>query len=124
MKNSVEKRMGFAETITKCVEVNEIMPHGTTWYPEKVGYQESAIEIMQKNGLSVVPMKAVGDKRARIVAACFYIKSGRVLFPKTGAEDVITNLTGFGYEDHDDLADAAAYLILGMVKKQGGILLG
>lgn len=124
LKNNVEQRMNFEETIRKAVEINEIMPHGTKFYPEKVNYQESAIEIMKKNGLSVVPMSAVGDKRARIASACFYVKSGRVLFPKEGAKNVIDNLVGFGIEDHDDLADAFAYLVLGMVKKGGGILLG
>lgn len=124
MKNNVEKRMDFAETIKTAVEINDIMPHGTKFYPEKVGYQESAHEIMRKNGLTVVAMQAVGDKKARIASACFYVKNGRVLFPQKGAENVISNLIGFGIEDHDDLADAFAYLVLGMVKKSGGILLG
>ena len=124
MKNNVEQRMGFEETIRKAVEINEIMPHGTKFYPEKVNYQEAAIEIMKKNGLAVVPQAAVGDKKARIVSACFYVKSGRVLFPKEGAKNVIDNLIGFGIEEHDDLADAFAYVVLGMVKKSGGLLLG
>lgn len=124
MKNNVCRRMDFATTIKTAVEVNDIMPIGTKFYPEKVQYQQSAIEIMERNGLKVVPMQAVGDKKARISSACFYIKTGRVLFPKTGADDVIDNLVGFGLEDHDDLADACAYMILGMVKKTGGILLG
>jgi predicted phage terminase large subunit-like protein len=124
MKGNVEQRLGFEETIKKAVEINEIMPHGTKFYPEKVGYQEAAHEIMKKNGLTVVPMSAVGDKKARIASACFYVKSGRVLFPREGAENVINNLTGFGIEEHDDLADAFAYMVLGMVKKGGGILFG
>lgn len=122
MKNNVCDRMGFEDTIKKAVEVNNIMPAGTTFYPEKVNYQEAAIEIMKKNGLRVEPMKAVGDKKARISSACFYIKSGRVLFPKEGADDLIQNLIGFGIEDHDDYADACAYVILGMVKS-GGVLI-
>ncbi len=77
---------------------------------------------MRKNGLTVVPMAAVGDKKARITSACFYVKNGRVLFPKEGAELVIASLTGFGIEDHDDMADAFAYVVLGMVKNQGGLL--
>ncbi len=124
MKDNVELRLGFEETIKKAKELNEVMPHGTKFYPEKVNYQEAAIEIMKKNGLSVVPMPATKDKKARITAACFYIKNGRVLFPKTGADNVITNLVGFGIEDHDDLADAFAYLVLGMVRQHTGLLLG
>jgi len=124
MKDNVQARLGFEQTIRKAVDINDVMPHGNKFYPEKVGYQESAHEIMRKNGLIVVPMPAVSDKRSRITAACFYVKSGRVLFPKTGAENVIDNLVCFGIEEHDDLADAFAYLVLGMVKKSGGLLLG
>lgn len=124
LKNNVEERMSFEETIRKAVEINELMPHGTKFYPEKVNYQEAAIEIMKKNGLAVIPQQAVGDKKARITAACFYVKQGRVLFPREGAKNVIDNLIGFGIEEHDDLADAFAYLVLAMIRKQGGILLG
>ena len=121
---SVEARLNFSETITKAVEIDEQMPPGTKWYVENVMYQQSSVEIMEKNGLQVVPMKSTADKRSRIVSACFYAKQGRVLFPRTGAEKVIASLIGFGIEDHDDSADAFADLVLGMVKKSGGILLG
>jgi phage terminase large subunit-like protein len=120
----VEARLNFAETITKAVEINEEMPLGTKWYVEKVAYQQAAIEIMEKNGLQVVPMQSTADKRSRVVAACFYAKSGRVLFPRTGAERVIANLVGFGIDEHDDTADAFADLVLGIVKKTGGVLFG
>jgi len=124
LPNPLEARLNFQETIQEAVNMNEMMPRGTKFYPEKVAYQEAAIEIMEKNGLTVVRMPAVTDKRSRAIAACFYIKSGRVLFPRTGAEKLIDNLLGFGIEEHDDLTDAASNLILGMVKRSGGIILG
>lgn len=123
-KNPLCKRLNFQETIQEAVTLNEVMPHGTKFYPEKVAYQEAAIEIMEKNGLSVIRMPSVTDKRSRAVAACFYVKNGRVLFPKTGAEDLINNLLGFGVEEHDDLTDAFVNLVLGLVKKSNGIILG
>lgn len=124
LPGSVEARLNFSETITKAVDINDEMPHGTKWYVEKVAYQQASIEIMEKNGLTVVPMPAVADKRSRVVSACFYAKNGRVLFPRTGAEKVINSLTGFGIEEHDDSADAFADLVLGMIKKTGGVLFG
>lgn len=124
MPGQVEARLDFEETITTAVGINNEMPHGTKWYPEKVAYQQAAIEIMQKNGLSVIPMPAVADKRSRAIAFCFYIKQGRVLFPRTGAEKLIANILGFGMEEHDDLTDACGNLVLGVIKKGGGILLG
>lgn len=124
MKNNVNLRLGFKETITKAVEINNIMPQGTIFYPEKQSYQESAIEIMEDNGIKCHRMINTADKRSRIASACFYVKNGRVLFPRTGAEDVINNILGFGIEDHDDLADAWANLVLGMVKKNSAIVFG
>lgn len=124
LPGSVEARLSFSETMTKAVEIDEEMPQGTKWYVEKVAYQQVAIEIMEKNGLNVVPMTSTADKRSRIASACYYAKSGRVLFPRTGAEKVITSLTGFGIEEHDDSADAFADLVLGMIKKSGGVVFG
>lgn len=124
MPGVLEKRLSFEETITEAVAINETMPHGTKFYPEKVAYQEAAIEIMEKNGITCVRMPSTTDKRSRAVAACFYVKSGRVLFPRTGAERLIENLLGFGIEEHDDLTDAFSNLVLGIVKKSGGIILG
>lgn len=124
MKRPLNKRMNFEETIQTAVDINSIMPHGHKWYPEKVAYQQAAIEIMEKNGLTCIPMPAVTDKRSRAVAACFYVKNGRVLFPKEGAENLIDALLGFGVEAHDDLVDAFSNVVLGMVKRGGGILLG
>src|ERR1019366_10131501 len=49
------------------------------------------------------PMK---DKRARLRVAARYIKTGVVKFPRKGAEQLITQLLGFGSEKHDDAVDA------------------
>lgn len=124
MKGNVEKRLNFKETITEGVEIHGIMPHGTVFYPEKVMYQESAIEIFEHNGITCHRMTNTSDKKSRISSACYYVKNGRVLFPKEGAQNVINNLLGFGIEEHDDLADAFANVVLGMVKNTGGILFG
>jgi phage terminase large subunit-like protein len=124
LPNPLQARLNFQETIQEAVAIKESMPAGVRFYPEKVAYQEAAIEIMEKNGLQVTRMPSVTDKKSRAVAACFYIKQGRVLFPRKGAEALIDNLLGFGIEEHDDLTDGAVLLILGMVKRGGGIILG
>lgn len=123
LRNNINKRFNFGETIKKAVDVNQSMISGTRFYVEKVNYQEAALEVMRKNNIPVVAMAAVGDKRARLITACYYVKTGRVLFPSEGCEDLITNIVEFGIADHDDLADAFAYLVLGMVKKTGGLLI-
>jgi predicted phage terminase large subunit-like protein len=123
LPNPVNARLNFTETIQRIVDIDAEMPQGTVWYPEKVQYQEAAIEVMVSKGLAVKPQAAVKDKKARIGSACHYIKTGRVLFPEIGCEALIDNLLGFGIEAHDDLADAFAYVVLAMVRGGDGGLL-
>jgi phage terminase large subunit-like protein len=51
------------------------------------------------------------DKRSRLILTANFIKNGKVLFPRTGAEELIRQIVHFGVEKHDDLADAFAHLI-------------
>src|SRR5437762_6973421 len=46
--------------------------------------------------------------------AARYIKNGTVTFPRTGCEQLLNQLFGFGSEKHDDLVDALVYPILGV----------
>ena len=41
-----------------------------------------------------------------------FIKNGTVVFPRTGCEELLAELLGFGVEEHDDLVDALVYMIL------------
>lgn len=73
-------------------------------------------------GLPAEPAKIYGqDKRARLTLTTHLIKNGNILFPAKGCEDLICQLTGFGYETHDDLADAFAILILKVMESSQGI---
>jgi hypothetical protein len=54
-------------------------------------------------------------QRARLRVAARYIKMGIVKFPRTGCEQLITQLLGVGIEKHDNAVDALVYLILGLV---------
>jgi len=40
------------------------------------------------------------------------LKEAKVLFPESGCEELLEQLTGFGKEKHDDLADAFSILII------------
>lgn len=119
LPNNVQSRMNLSESMDKVMQVDSALPPGSKWYPEDVTSNKHIIEVMERNlGASrVIPMKAVKDKRARLTAACFHVETGRVLFPEEGCEDLLENILGFGVEEHDDYADAFAYLVLGMVKK-------
>lgn len=122
LPNNTCKRLNFDDTIKEAVQINEDMPNGTRFYVEKVGYQQAAIEVMEKKGIIITPMVNTADKRSRVVSASYYAITGRVLFPEEGAEDLINNIIGFGVEEHDDYADAFANLVLGIIKKSTGKL--
>lgn len=117
LPGSIRERLSFEDTIKRSKEVYNLMPNGTVFYPEDVAYQKAAVEILKKNGIPVRPQSNTKDKRARLVSACYYVTTGRVLFPEEGADDLLDNIIGFGIEAHDDLADAFANLVLGMVAK-------
>ena len=82
-----------------------------------MAYQQAAIDEFQRALLPVEAIQAIGDKRARLKIAAQYIKNGTVLFPRHGCEDLIAQLLNFGSDDHDDLVDALAYVILELVKQ-------
>jgi predicted phage terminase large subunit-like protein len=69
---------------------------------------------MERRTFSVQAMHPIKDKRARLRVAGRYIKMGVVKRPRTGCEQLLTQLLGFGVEKHDDAVDALVYLILSL----------
>lgn len=83
----------------------------------KQGYKAEAVQL------------SGGDKRERLSLTTQYIKNSNILFPRNGCKELIGQLTGFGYEKRDDLADAFSLLILRIMRSNiepavitGGIL--
>ena len=75
-------------------------------YIEKVAYQEALIQQLKNDGLWVEGITPHGDKRERLIMTSMAIQNGHILFPRKGCEELTGQLTGFGVEKHDDLADA------------------
>lgn len=82
------------------------------FYLEDVQYQKAAILELQRLSLNVTGIKAGADKAARLSTVAMFIKNGTVVFPRTGCEELLAELLGFGVEEHDDLVDALVYMIL------------
>jgi len=112
--NPVNLRLDLEKTISHATTVHKALPYGAKLFVESVAYQLACIKEMRKKGLPVREMRAISDKRARLETVAMYIKQGLVRFPKTGCEELIEQLTGFGVEEHDDLVDALVYLLLGL----------
>jgi predicted phage terminase large subunit-like protein len=88
-----------------------------TIYIEEVAYQKALIQQLNDEGLyNVEGVKIDGDKFSRLNLTSHYIKNGTVLFSKTGCDELIYQLTDFGVERYDDLADAFAILVLKIIE--------
>ncbi|MEW6610681.1 MAG: hypothetical protein AB1352_03610 [Patescibacteria group bacterium] len=125
LPNPINERLSFHETQSKMKQQNAAIQQlycTPIFYVEDVGYQRAAIEMAQTLGLVVIPRKVGTDKRARLRAAATFIQNGTILFPRKGCEDLLTQLLGFGIEDHDDLADGFVHLVLGLLGGETEIL--
>ena len=119
MPNPVNERLSGFETTEKGKAVSVALGGGTTTdlWVEDVAYQRMQSEAMERTGLPVTGIKVSTDKRARLTTVAAYIQNGTVLFPETGCEDLILQLTGFGIEADDDLADAFVYCVQGLMSR-------
>lgn len=120
LPNPVNKRMGFPETVKTAIELARTLK--SKLYIEDVGYQKALIQHLSNvANLSVEGFKTAGqDKRSRLALVTHLIQQGKVLFPRHGAEELIAQLTGFGIERHDDLADAFSILMLKIMEEDTG----
>ena len=114
-KNPVIRHMTFADTMAALDNVRHSSNMSSEFFVESVAYQAAAIEEMERRAFAVTPMHPIKDKRARLRVAARYIKMGIVKFPRSGCEQLLTQLLGFGGEKHDDAVDALVYLILGLI---------
>lgn len=81
-------------------------------YVENVQAQDYLVQLLQQKGMPVEGVNPGGnDKRTRIAFTSEAIRSGKVLFPREGAELLIAQLVGFGVERYDDLADAFSMMV-------------
>ena len=112
----INKRLSFPETIEICKAIDK--SYAEEWSRpmfviEDVAYQRALPEQLKSEGIWNVKTTRPGnqDKRSRLILTANMIKSGKVLFPREGAEQLIQQIVHFGVEKHDDLADAFANLV-------------
>lgn len=73
--------------------------------------QQLFIQMLQQDDFYPEEVRPTADKRSRLALVTPLLQQGKVFFPRTGAEDLVTELLGFGHESHDDLADAFAMVL-------------
>lgn len=120
LPNPVNKRLSFPDTVTTAKQVCDSIGSGTRTklYIENVAYQQALIQQLREEGYPAEGIPVHGsDKRERIALTGHLVQSGRILFPEKGAERLIEQLTNFGVEKHDDLADAFSLLVNAITAK-------
>lgn len=112
---TVNKRLTFPETVELCKQASKNYSHkkDALFIIEEVAYQEALRQQLKSEGMENVEGIKPGtlDKRNRLALTSHLIKTGKVLFPREGCEELINQLVHFGVEKHDDLADAFAMLV-------------
>lgn len=74
---------------------------------ESNAFQESIVQFLHRDGFGECEgKKSSEDKRTRLASVSYQIKVGSILFPRVGAEKLLTQIVGFGAENHDDMVDA------------------
>jgi predicted phage terminase large subunit-like protein len=108
LPNIINKRMNFPDTITQIKEISDANKrmHSSYLLVEEVGYQKAVIDQLLHDSFNVTGVKVVGDKRSRLTSIATMIQTGRIKFPRHGAEELVRQIVGFGAERHDDLVDA------------------
>jgi phage terminase large subunit-like protein len=115
----VNERMEFPDIIERAKQVSLALGNG---YPTDIVVEEVQSQVyitheLLNQGFPASGIKIHGnDKRQRLTMTTHLIQSGKVLFPRKGAEELIDQLVNFDISKYKDLADAFANLILEIMK--------
>ncbi len=116
----INEKMTFPETMRMCKSLHKSYTNKNgepRFIIEGVAYQQALPQQLEAEGIRDVKTVQPGnqDKRSRIIMTANMIETGKVLFPRTGAEELIDQLVNFGVEKHDDLADAFSNLVMNVI---------
>jgi predicted phage terminase large subunit-like protein len=109
LPNPIKRKMGFPETIAtikKQYEVSSISYSDTEIIVEEVAYQAAVHQQLKNENYPAEGFRVSGDKHSKLAMVSNLIKNGNILFPRQGAEELISQIVNFGSERHDDLVDA------------------
>jgi len=96
-------------------------------FMENNGMQDAIVELAKEDNYGITGVPSITDKASRLRIAAVPMKKKQVFFPRTGCDEIIDELVGFGKENHDDLADAFSISMIKIIEKYGkkqGVLFG
>ena len=109
LPNPIKRKMEFPETVAvikKQYEAVSISYDDVEIIVEEVFYQGAVPQQLKNENYPAEGFKVSGDKHSRLVMVSNLVKNGNIMFPREGAEELISQLVNFGSERHDDLVDA------------------
>jgi predicted phage terminase large subunit-like protein len=109
--NPVHKRLDITQIHKKLDELNRLY-NNPKFYIETNAFQLSVFQAAQQRGLDVTAFQATERKDDRLNMIAYRVKSKMILFPKTGAEELITQLVDYPAIAHDDLMDSLTTAII------------
>ncbi len=113
LPNPIVKKITFPEQVELLKSYNNTTLDSSKdiLLVEGVGYQDALPQMLETLGIKAMTVKPTTDKRTRLALTAPMIQSGKVKFPREGAEEIIQQIIGFGVEKHDDVADAFSMLV-------------
>ncbi|MCX6740343.1 MAG: hypothetical protein NTZ49_03890 [Candidatus Parcubacteria bacterium] len=113
----VNQRCDFDGLLKTAMRIADDLIIGTTSksYVEDNAYQKGVVQELERYGYPVEGVTSLEKKEDRLAAISHLIKTGVILFPKEGAEQLIEQIIFLGSEKHDDLADAFSLLARSIV---------
>jgi len=115
LPSPINRRMDFPTSVQTVIESYK------SWtkqrYTVKLCFDSTAYQVafgqhLKTHGIVAEEFVCKNDKRSRLSTTTALIQTGQVVFPRQGAEELIHQITGFGRERYDDLADAFTMLVL------------
>jgi len=120
LPNPINTKMALPVTIdTICTTVKSLGENSNhIFYIEEVGTQRGLTQsLVEKNVKAVGISPGRNDKRTRLCMVSEYIRSGKILFPEDGVDELMKQILDFGLTRHDDLVDSFTTLILGIMQE-------
>lgn len=109
LPHPVNSRLDFPTTIRRIKqarEENKQIYSSVKICVEDVGYQQAVIQQLNHDDIETSGVKVTSDKRSRLMSISNMIRTGKIVFPRHGTEELLRQIIGFGVERHDDLVDA------------------
>lgn len=118
MEDPINRRMNHPDTLEAIKDLyrqHKEICSNVQILIEDVGYQRAVIQDLEQIGYVVKGVVPKTDKRARLMSVSNFFQAGAVFLPRYRANDLYVQLTGFGRERYDDLADATTMILTSII---------